>query len=467
MKVARFGLALRIDMLNTPVDRYVERRIFDEIFAVLTVSDTKGMNIFGAVSEEPSDEGENIYYVVFTGGKLSPTRRVFKKLDADAGVSMYLAANRPFIQTNALLGMKEPHFFGSVQRDGSLAGGDNYLRLTVPKKRGRGRAVWRGIKVLMAPASFGADMDAYAVIRSVSMAARHNFPGVKVVPLPLMWGQSGTMDALVTAANGAYRRVGLEDGSELRYGVLHGRTAVIELHGLMENGRSESAGQLVKRALDEGIKDIYIFGADAPLADRGAGFLRTLGVALLGSDGQELPNDTHDMDAVAELDTEYIHPRASSARFTVVSDAEPAASTLAAALELLKPRRLAGIDGFLEAADYARMLRGVALVITGERHIGPECAAPGSPVFAVASQAAARKVPVAIMGVAMGAEVENLYTLGNVSIMELMGEEAASSATREELASALDSAAHRMFRFIRIGRDVEKIGAPKPPRMSV
>ena len=27
-----------------------------------------------------------------------------------------------------------------------------------------------------------------------------------------------------------------------------------------------------------------------------------------------------------------------------------------------------------------------------------------------------------------------------------------------------DAAADRMFRLIRIGRDVEKIGAPKPPR---
>lgn len=466
MKVARFGLALRFDLLNTPVDRYFERRLFDEIFAVLTVSDTKGMNIFGMVSEEPADVGANIYYVVFTGAKLSPTRRVFKKLDADAGVSMYLAANHPYLQTNSLLHMKEPHFFGVVERDGTLSGGDNYLDIRVPKKRGRGRAVWRGIKVLLAPAAFREDMDAYAVIRSVSMAARHNFPGVKIVPLPLMWGQPGTMDALVTAAGGAYRRVRRDDGPELRYGVLHGKTAVIELCGLMQDGSSESAGQLIKRALDEGIKDIYIIGADAPLCDRGAGLLRTLGVALIDSAGHELPPDADTAD-IAAFNTEYMHPRAASARFTVISDAEAAPDTLGDTLKLLKARRVSGTDGFLEAVDYERMLRGVALVVTGDRHIGRASAEPGSAVFAVASRAMKRKVPVAIIGVTADRDTETLFDLGNVSIMTLMGDAEAGAASAEQLASALDFAAHRMFRFIRIGRDVEKIGAPKPPRMSV
>ena len=54
--------------------------------------------------------------------------------------------------------------------------------------------------------------------------------------------------------------------------------------------------------------------------------------------------------------------------------------------------------------------------------------------------------------------------LGSAGVMAFIDapmsrEQAAARA--EEL---FDAAADRMFRLIRIGRDVEKIGAPKPPR---
>ena len=55
------------------------------------------------------------------------------------------------------------------------------------------------------------------------------------------------------------------------------------------------------------------------------------------------------------------------------------------------------------------------------------------------------------------------FRSGSRSGIMTIGSSAAD--TPEETVRKFDSAAGRMFRFIRMGRDVEKIGAPKQPKL--
>ena len=82
----------------------------------------------------------------------------------------------------------------------------------------------------------------------------------------------------------------------------------------------------------------------------------------------------------------------------------------------------------------------------------------------------ARKIFEGIFSVLTLSELEDLtlygaaelYSITNAGIMTI-GSSAAD--TPEETVRKFDSAADRMFRFIRMGRDVEKIGAPKQPKL--
>ena len=65
-------------------------------------------------------------------------------------------------------------------------------------------------------------------------------------------------------------------------------------------------------------------------------------------------------------------------------------------------------------------------------------------------------------GYTKGDGAAELYSITNAGIMTI-GSSAAD--TPEETVRKFDSAAGRMFRFIRMGRDVEKIGAPKQPKL--
>ena len=45
-------------------------------------------------------------------------------LEEDAGINMYLAATHPFLQSNALKKVDGLTYYGRIQRDGTLHGGE-------------------------------------------------------------------------------------------------------------------------------------------------------------------------------------------------------------------------------------------------------------------------------------------------------------------------------------------------------
>lgn len=533
MKIDHFGLGLRFDLLSSPIDAKAEKNIFEEIFSVLTLPDVKGLRIWGG-RDSTAQDGENIYLVVIEGGSLGEMRKIFRKLDDDAAISMYLSHNHPFIENNRLAHVEGLTFFGVPQSDGTLAGGErDCFSIVIPKKRGKKRPVGKGIKILIATDAFNDTLCSTEGIKRLTFAARRHFPGAKIVPVPIAGGGEGTVNAIVTAADGAYRSVRVSSplGNKINaaYGVLHGKTAIIEMaaaSGLMRVPEGErdimrassfGTGELIQRALDEGLKHIFIGLGDSAVNDCGMGCARALGVRFYDEAGNELTGSGADLIHVKRMDIEHLCPRAFDAKFTVMCDVNspllgPFGATRAHAAQkgatkdeidelelgmqnfasvlsetfmrdisskpgagagggmgamlhaLLGAKMVSGIDALFDMIDFDTLLDGVALVVTGEGRLNESSVAYGKLVYCVAGRCARRKVPVAVITETVDGNIDKLYDICNAAVMTALNPSMPMPPSAPYTEALFNDAADRMFRLIRMGRDVEKIGAPKPKK---
>jgi len=117
----------------------------------------------------------------------------------------------------------------------------------------------------------------------------------EVTVLPLADGGEGTLEALVEGLNGIYRsqEVTGPDGKKVtaRYGIVHGDTAILEMaqaSGLTlvkENdiltATTFGTGELIRAALDEGVRKFIIGIGGSATNDGGTGMLEALGVRFI------------------------------------------------------------------------------------------------------------------------------------------------------------------------------------------
>ncbi len=109
--------------------------------------------------------------------------------------------------------------------------------------------------------------------------------------------------------------------------MLRGTTALIEMPGAFaaQEGTagdcsSFGIGELIRRALDEGLREIIFGLTDSCINDGGLGCLRALGVKLLDSEGNELSGTPDDFTRIDRIDTELMHSRVSETRFFLMTD---------------------------------------------------------------------------------------------------------------------------------------------------
>lgn len=518
MEIKRFGLGIRFDVMAGEDEQPTPEQLWEEVFSVLTTSDTKGMLVYGGHTPYASED--SCYICVFTNGSLKEMRRIYHKLNEDAGVNMYLTATHPFIQSNALGKIDGLTFYGKVQSDGSLTGGDEPLGVLVCKKRGKRRPVGKGIVFLLAPGAYGEFLTSKKALRRLTIAARKNFKGVRILPLPIADGGPGTVDALLTACNGIRRTVQVKgpDGSAVQahYAVLKGKAAVIEMPAAYAEeyspeDQSSSAyftsfglGELMRRAMDEGLTTIVLGCPPARIHDWGLGCLRAFGVKLLDSEGHEIENRPDEWSKLYELDTELMHPRIRQTRFILMSDCN---ASVREAKELVQDTAKGGhgrgfahylaqiaaysgknaaempgsmaanglalslmgfcdakwvwsIDALLAAAEMPRRIQNISLVIAGEGYVDESSLQEGGSIGALARLCDMHKVPLALLAGVAGEDAQTLLERYNCSLFE-MPVQSLEDLTKENAMKLYDSAADRMFRFIRLGRDIERISARK------
>ncbi|MGP4042649.1 glycerate kinase family protein [Streptomyces sp. 2A115] len=180
----------------------------------------------------------------------------------------------------------------------------------------------------VAPSGFKESLSAQAAADAIAAGVRRVVPNAEVDLIPLVDGGEGTARALASATGGrlvalpATGPLGEPVGTHFALlGSGSGDTAVVEMaavaglslvpHGLRDPGATTTygVGELIRAALDSGVRRVLVGCGDSGTSDGGAGALQALGARLLDADGFELPHGGRELIRLHRVDPVGLDPR--------------------------------------------------------------------------------------------------------------------------------------------------------------
>jgi len=182
------------------------------------------------------------------------------------------------------------------------------------------------MKIVIAPDSYKECLSAREVAVLIEAGFREVFPEAEYVQLPMADGGEGTVDAMVAATGGRFREVAvtgpLGEPVTARYGITgDGRTGVVEMAAasglaLVPATRrdpmvttSQGTGELIRSALDAGVRHLIVGIGGSATNDGGAGMLQALGARLLDRDGRQIGRGGGQLAQLARIDANSLDPR--------------------------------------------------------------------------------------------------------------------------------------------------------------
>lgn len=324
------------------------------------------------------------------------------------------------------------------------------------------------MKIVIAPDSFKESLTALEVAEAIETGFKHIFPNADYLKVPMADGGEGSVQSLIDATQGSLVDVEVTaplGNKTVAFLGISGdkQTAFIEmaaasgLHLVPFSERnplkttSYGTGELIKKALDLGVKKILLGIGGSATNDGGVGMLQALGVSFKDSKGNEIGFGGEQLLNIATISTENSDSRLANIIFEVACDVnnplcgEQGASavfgpqkgatpemvqTLDAALAhfadvvqadlgvdiaqksgagaaggmggglLLLPNAQlkAGVQIIIEATDLAEKVRDADLVITGEGRMDAQSIAGKTPVGVAKTAKLFGKPVVAIVG---------------------------------------------------------------------
>lgn len=376
-------------------------------------------------------------------------------------------------------------------------------------------------RVVIAPDSYKGSVSALGVAEAMARGVRQVFPQADIRKIPIADGGEGTVEALVCATSGRVHEAEVADplGRKIRaqWGVLgDGRTAVIEmaaasglplLHQDERDPRKATTfgtGQLIRRCLDAGLRNIIIGIGGSATNDGGAGMARALGVRFLADDGSELPEGGAELARLKRIDLTDIDPRVAEATITVACDVDNplcgprgasavfgpqkgatpeivaeldaalahfaeraqiatgrdvatlpgagAAGGLGAGLMFFTPAKLRpGVEIVLDAVGFAEIVREADFVITGEGRTDFQTAYGKAPV-GVAKVAKQFGVPVFCLSGGLGNGAEDVLACGIDAVMSICDRPMALEECIAGAPALIESGSTRLCRIIKAAR---------------
>ncbi|MFC8145015.1 glycerate kinase [Streptomyces paradoxus] len=181
-------------------------------------------------------------------------------------------------------------------------------------------------RVVVAPSGFKESLSAEAAADAIAAGVRRVLPGADIDLVPLVDGGEGTALALAAATGGrivttaATGPVG--ETIAAHFALLGGGdTAVVEMaavaglslvpRGLRDPGATTTygVGELIRAALDAGVRRILVGCGDSGTSDGGAGALQALGARLLDAEGRELHHGGRELTRLHRIDPTGLDPR--------------------------------------------------------------------------------------------------------------------------------------------------------------
>ena len=234
------------------------------------------------------------------------------------------------------------------------------------------------MKIIIAPDSYKESLSAMDVAIAIENGFKQVLPNAEYVKLPMADGGEGTVQSLVDATNGTINKHTVTgpigQSVEGFWGLLgEGDTAVIEMaaasgiHLVAPEQRNPlitttyGTGELIKAALDQGVKHIIVGIGGSATNDGGIGMAQALGIRLLDNQGQELGYGGGELARLATIDTSKLDPRLAQVRLEVACDVdnplcgEKGASAVFGPQKGATPDMVAELDNNL--AHYAAIIK--------------------------------------------------------------------------------------------------------------
>ena len=191
--------------------------------------------------------------------------------------------------------------------------------------------------VVVASDSFKGSASSAEVNQLIADGVRRACPGARVDAFPLADGGEGTLDALLASNAGTPQRTqvhgSLGQPVSARWGLLDdGATAVLEMAEAAGIGLSDltpqhaleastfGVGELLRAALDAGVRRIYVGLGGSATSDGGSGMARALGARLLDASSKEVPQGLSGLAQLARVDTSGLDPRLASVDVVGLTD---------------------------------------------------------------------------------------------------------------------------------------------------
>ncbi len=377
------------------------------------------------------------------------------------------------------------------------------------------------MKIVIAPDSFKESLTAAEVADQIAAGFRDVFPDIECLKLPMADGGEGTVAALVAATGGRIVKAGVTGplGGEVTafYGITgDGETAVIEMAAasgleLVPSGlrnplktTSYGTGELIRAALEAGLRNFIIGIGGSATNDGGAGMLQALGAKLLDRHEQEIGYGGAALAQLDRIDLSGFDPRLSHCRIQVACDVDnplcgakgasrvfgpqkgatpamvarldqalehfaglmrrdlqrdvasiPGAGAAggmgAALLAFLDAQLRPGIEIVGRAVGLEEAIRTADLVITGEGRIDGQSAHGKTPV-GVARVASRYRVPVIGIAGSLGEDAEHMKQHGIVALFSVVNGPCALEDALDGAAENIRLAARNVAAAISIGR---------------
>jgi glycerate kinase len=211
------------------------------------------------------------------------------------------------------------------------------------------------VKIVIAPDSFKESLSAPEAAAAIARGVKQAFPDAHTVCIPMADGGEGTVEAVLAAAGGQWRKTSVQgalgESIEAAWGWLDDATAVIEMAeaaGLEQTpahlreplrASSYGVGQLVLAALDAGAQRIILGLGGSSTTDGGAGLLTALGVKLFDQAGQHLPPGGGALIELDRIDVSGLDPRLANVSFDIASDVDNPLCGLQGAAHIFGPQK--------------------------------------------------------------------------------------------------------------------------------
>ena len=370
------------------------------------------------------------------------------------------------------------------------------------------------MKFVFASDSFKGSLTSEKINQILTGVAKAQFPDCKCVPLLIADGGEGTLEAVIGQKNGKIVAVEAENplGEKIqsRYGAFEDTALVCmsEASGLpllpakKRSARKTSTygtGELIRHAVENGYKKIYVTLGGSATNDGGMGALTALGYRFLDESGNVLKgtgeelckvkgiDKTHALDfskievillcdvsnpLLGERGATYTYGRQKGATDSDLAFLEAGMENFARVAESFTGKSLnvagggaaggiggalhaflnaeikSGIETVLDLCNFNGAVDGADLVITGEGRVDWQ-SANGKVIDGILKRANAYGVPVVAIAGSLGDGAEKLYEKGLASAFAIVNKPMSLEKAIENAEELYKNTAENVFRLIK------------------